>query len=79
MTRSAAVVALACVVALAPPACAQVRIEDFLKGWPQQRPGSGAVGDVRIGEGLKEALRIGTQNAVALTGRLDGYFGQRQR
>lgn len=30
--------------------------------------------DVRIGSGLKEALRIGTQNAVALTGRSNGYF-----
>ena len=77
MTRSVAVVVLTCLVAVATPACAQVRIEDFLKGWPQQRPGTGAVGDVRIGEGLKEALRIGTQNAVAATGRLDGYFANR--
>src|SRR5574337_597503 len=30
--------------------------------------------DGRIASGLKEALRIGTQNAVALTGRSNGYF-----
>ncbi len=30
--------------------------------------------DVKIGSGLKEALKIGTENTVNLTGRLDGYF-----
>jgi len=28
----------------------------------------------KLADGLKEALRIGTSNAVSLTGRLDGYF-----
>lgn len=30
--------------------------------------------DVKIGSGLKEALKIGTENTANLTGRLDGYF-----
>jgi hypothetical protein len=30
--------------------------------------------DAKIASGLKETLQIGTQNAVALTGRPDGYF-----
>lgn len=30
--------------------------------------------DVKIGAGLKEALQVGTGNAVKTTGRLDGYF-----
>lgn len=30
--------------------------------------------DTKIGSGLKEALRIGTENAVNLTGKTDGYF-----
>jgi len=30
--------------------------------------------DVKIGSGLKEALKIGTENTVNLTGRADGYF-----
>ncbi len=30
--------------------------------------------DVKIGSGLKEALKIGTENAVNLTGNTDGYF-----
>ena len=34
----------------------------------------GGLSDAKIGSGLKEALQIGTQNAVNLTGRLDGYF-----
>ena len=30
--------------------------------------------DAKIGSGLKEALQIGTENAVNLTGKTDGYF-----
>ena len=30
--------------------------------------------DVKIGSGLKEALKIGTENTVNLTGKPDGYF-----
>ena len=36
-----------------------------------QAPG---LSDAKIASGLKEALQIGTQNAVSLTGRPDGYF-----
>jgi hypothetical protein len=36
--------------------------------------GTGGLSDLQLGSGLKEALRVGTQNAVQLTGRLDGYF-----
>jgi hypothetical protein len=34
----------------------------------------GGLSDVKIGSGLKEALKVGTGNAVNLTGRTDGYF-----
>ncbi len=34
----------------------------------------GKLTDVKIGSGLKEALKIGTENTVKLTGKLDGYF-----
>jgi len=30
--------------------------------------------DAKIGSGLKEALKIGTENTVNLTGKMDGYF-----
>jgi len=36
-----------------------------------QAPG---LSDARVASGLKEALQVGTQNAVSLTGRPDGYF-----
>ena len=36
---------------------------------------SGAGSDARVVSGLKEALRIGAENAVNLTGKTDGYFG----
>ena len=29
--------------------------------------------DAKIGSGLKEALKVGTENTVNLTGRTDGY------
>lgn len=33
-----------------------------------------SLGDERVAAGLREALQVGTSNAVQLTGRLDGYF-----
>ena len=65
----AAVVAL-----LLGPASSSGQLPDLLKNLPQL-PSSGAgLGDARISEGLKEALKVGTENAVNLTGRVDGYF-----
>ena len=34
----------------------------------------GGLTDAKIGSGLKEALKVGTENTVNLTGRTDGYF-----
>lgn len=61
--------------ALAPvPAAAQLPgLEDLLRRAPQW-PGGGQLGEGRIAAGLKEALQVGTGNAVNLTGRLDGYL-----
>lgn len=33
-----------------------------------------SLGDTKIADGLKEALRVGIDNAVKLTGKTDGYF-----
>jgi uncharacterized protein DUF4197 len=50
------------------------QLPDLLKNLPQM-PGAGAgLGDAKIGQGLKEALRVGTENAVNLTGKVDGYL-----
>jgi uncharacterized protein DUF4197 len=63
--------ALTIVATTATIAVAQINIEELLKGGSQPR---GGLGDVRIGEGLKEALRVGTEKTVKLTGRTDGFF-----
>ena len=41
---------------------------------PIPLPAAGGLSDSRIVAGLKEALEIGTGNAVNLTGRMDGFF-----
>ena len=58
---------LAVFVLAAAPAEAQL---DRLLRLPTTGPG-----DARIADGLKEALQIGTEKAVGLTGQPDGYFG----
>lgn len=55
----------------ASPALAQ--LDQILKGLGDKGR-QGGLSDVKIGSGLKEALQVGTENAVKLTGRTDGYF-----
>jgi uncharacterized protein DUF4197 len=74
VTTRARVVSTTLVALLLGATSSFAQLPDFLKGLPQL-PSSGAgLGDARIAEGLKEALRVGTENAVGLTGRVDGYF-----
>lgn len=54
----------------AAPAWAQ--LDRIFKGLG--RGPEGGLSDAKITSGLKEALQIGTGNAVSLTGRPDGYF-----
>ena len=62
------------VLLFAPPALAQ--LDTILKEVETySRSGSGATGDAKIGAALKQALQVGTENAVKLTGKTDGYFG----
>jgi len=37
--------------------------------------GQSQLSDSKLASGLKEALRVGTDKSVKLTGRIDGYFG----
>ena len=53
------------------PASAQ--LDRIYKGLGVGGQGSG-LSDAKIGSGLKEALQIGTENAVNITGKTDGYF-----
>jgi Protein of unknown function (DUF4197) len=39
------------------------------------KSGVGVSGDAKIGAALKQALQVGSENAVKLTGKTDGYFG----
>jgi Protein of unknown function (DUF4197) len=57
------------------PAWAQFDINKALKGLSGVT-GSGGSGlsDAKIGSGLQEALKIGTENAVDITGQTDGFF-----
>ena len=55
---------------------ADAQLDQLLKQLPQIPGGasSSGLGDVKIGQALKEALQVGTENAVKLTGKTDGYF-----
>src|SRR6185503_9082378 len=70
--RPTLVMIAAAVVALglaASPARAQ--LDRLLQGLGV---GSSSLSDAKIGEGLKEALKVGTENTVNLTGKTDGFF-----
>ena len=54
------------------PAWAQFDINKALQGL-SGTTGSG-LSDAKIGSGLQEALKIGTENAVNITGQTDGFF-----
>jgi hypothetical protein len=64
--------ALTALAVLTIAGCAE--LNETLKQIPQTSGNAGTIGDVRIGAALKEALQVGTENAVKLTGRPDGYF-----
>ena len=41
------------------------------------KSGVGVSGDEKVGAALKQALQVGTENAVKLTGKTDGYFANK--
>ena len=67
-----AAVPLIFAVLVGSPVVAQ--LDQLLRGL--STPGTSAVGlpDAKIGDGLKQALQVGTENAVSLTGKTDGYL-----
>ena len=54
------------------PAAAQ--LDRVLQGLGSATGGGGGLSGVKIGSGLQEALKVGTENAVAQTGRTDGFL-----
>ncbi len=57
----------------ATPRTAHAQLDQLLKNLPSLGAPS-RLGDVRIGDGLREALKVGTEKAVGITGKTDGYF-----
>ncbi len=58
------------VLLIAQPASAQ--LDRILKGLELE--GQKGLSDAKIGEGLKEALKVGTENTVSFTGKTNGFF-----
>jgi Protein of unknown function (DUF4197) len=71
--RAVVLVSVLAVLSTAAPAAAQ--LDQLLKELETlTRPGAPTPGDAKIGAALKQALQVGTENAVTLIGRTDGYF-----
>lgn len=65
---------LVVLTAFARPFPTNAGIGDFLKGLGKTVE-PGALSQDKIARGLKEALEVGTKNAVSLVSRTDGYLG----
>jgi Protein of unknown function (DUF4197) len=57
---------------LVSPASAQ--LDKMLKGLGSLSSGGSGMSDAKIGSGLQEALKVGTENAVSQTGATDGFL-----
>jgi len=64
-------IALLFLLVTATPAAAQ--FDRVLKGLGSFSGGNG-LSDAKIGSGLQEALKVGTENAVVQTGTVDGFL-----
>jgi hypothetical protein len=59
------------------PASAQFTLDNIMKGVGGavgNMGGAGSLSEVKIGSGLQEALKIGTENAVTQTSAFDGFL-----
>jgi hypothetical protein len=62
-------------IVLLPALPASAQLDKVFKGLGVgQQGGQEELSDAKIGSGLKEALKMGTENTVNLTGKADGYF-----
>jgi len=61
-----------CIIVLLTALPASAQLDKIFKGLGIGQ--SAGLSDEKIGSGLKEALKIGTENTVNLTGKTDGYF-----
>jgi len=58
------------------PAWAQ--LDKVLKGLGGAVGTGSGLSDVKIGSGLQEALKVGTESAVVQTGRVDGFYSTKR-
>lgn len=65
---------VAILLALAGPGADAQQIGDVLKGLQKGAGGGSTASDTEIVSGLKEALQIGTGNAVQIVSKVDGYY-----
>ena len=63
------------VLLMAGPAVHAADMTDLLKALPAIPSGGSAQDSGTVASGLKEALSVGTKNAVGLLAKKDGYFG----
>ncbi len=65
-------------LALLATAPASAQLDQILKEVETySKPGVGVSGDAKIGAALKQALQVGSENAVKLTGKTDGYYANK--
>jgi len=64
---------LAWMMVLLPCAPASAQFDQLLRGLGIGQQ-TGSLTDAKVAAGLKEALKVGTENTVNVTRRLDGYF-----
>jgi hypothetical protein len=58
-------------------AWAQFDLDKALKGLGGSIGSGGGLSDAKIGSGLQEALKVGTENAVIQTGKVDGFLANK--
>ena len=76
MIRMMMLVLVATLLVSVNPASAQ--LDKMLKGLSGTiGGGGGGLSDAKIGSGLQEALKVGTENAVVQTGQMDGFFANK--
>lgn len=73
-TPASVLVMLIVLLCLAFPLPSNAGLADFLKGLGKSLE-PGALSEDKIIRGLKEALEVGTKNAVSLVSRTNGYYG----
>jgi|SRR4030095_682968 hypothetical protein len=65
---------LSLLVVLFTVAPASAQLDKVLKGLGGISGGGSGLSDAKIGSGLQEALKVGTENAVTQTGTVDGFL-----